>query len=217
MVLNFSFLPLQAPERSIVCKLHLKYAPFLQLGSHLRRLEEPPPSPSPTPFPSKAGRRGRAATKKGAGNDPASPQYPWAPGAPILQLKGLTSSGVEGPNPLVDPNHSTLASREASGPPLSLLLSAYNKPPRTGNSLAYKVPVLLLKFLIIMRPSLEGASLTSWLQPSPPLSGSHVNVAFLWCVTGLLEFEGCHCSSLRSSFSWAEQPTFPPGPISTRF
>ena len=57
MVLNFSFLPLQAPERSIVCKLHLKYAPLLQLGIHLRLSEEKKKtfgrtSPIPTPFPS---------------------------------------------------------------------------------------------------------------------------------------------------------------------
>lgn len=44
MVLNFSFLPLQALERSIVCKLYLKYSPSLQLGSQLRKTEEPPPT-----------------------------------------------------------------------------------------------------------------------------------------------------------------------------
>lgn len=38
MVLNFSFLPLQALERSIVYKLYLKYSPLLQLGSHLKAL-----------------------------------------------------------------------------------------------------------------------------------------------------------------------------------
>lgn len=44
MVLNFSFLPLQALERSIVYKLYLKYSPLLQLGSHLRHSEEPTPT-----------------------------------------------------------------------------------------------------------------------------------------------------------------------------
>lgn len=56
MVLNFSFLPLQAPESSIVCKLHLKYEPLLQLWNHLR-LEEAasPPSHYPAEL---VGRRG---------------------------------------------------------------------------------------------------------------------------------------------------------------
>jgi hypothetical protein len=56
MVLNFSFLPLQALESSIVCKLHLKYAPLLQLWNHLRLEEAPPPS---FPYPAElAWRRG---------------------------------------------------------------------------------------------------------------------------------------------------------------
>lgn len=58
MVLNFSFLPLQALESSIVCKLHLKYAPLLQLWNHLRLEEAPPLS---LPYPAEL-TRGRGAT-----------------------------------------------------------------------------------------------------------------------------------------------------------
>lgn len=65
MVLRFSFLPLRAPERSIVCKLHLKHAPLLGLGSHLGRAEEPPsllPASLP-PGPAEAGGGRGAATR----------------------------------------------------------------------------------------------------------------------------------------------------------
>lgn len=100
-VLNFSFLPLQALERSIVCKLHLKYAPLLQLGSHSGCMEEPPPLLPPTPpsrpFQSKAGRRGRSSHPEGSWERPCPHHTP--PGAP----KRLASSGVEGPDVLVDP------------------------------------------------------------------------------------------------------------------
>lgn len=106
MVLSFSFLPLQALERSIVYKLYLKYSPSLQLGSHLRHSEEatPPSVPSSLSFQNKAGRRGRAVTKKEARNGPVPPSHvPLVPGAPILQWKELASSGIVGPDRLVDP------------------------------------------------------------------------------------------------------------------
>ena len=104
MVLNFSFLPLQALERSIVCKLYLKYSPSLQLGSQLRKAEEPPPpnlGPSfPPTFRAKQGGGERAATENEAGNNPA-PTPPLVPGTPISQWKEPTSSGVEGSDQLV--------------------------------------------------------------------------------------------------------------------
>lgn len=97
---NMAVLHFHLPDRSIVCKLHLKYAPLLQLGNHSGCMEEPPPLPPPTPpsrpFQSKAGRRGRSSHPEGSWERPCPHHTP--PGAP----KRLASSGVEGPDVLVD-------------------------------------------------------------------------------------------------------------------
>lgn len=91
LVLNFSFLPFQAPESSIVCKLHLKYHTAAPAGEPLktgRRKSLPPSSSRPhlLPVPS------RTAQGRGGGEG-ATTQRPGS----ISQLTRLTGAWVEGP------------------------------------------------------------------------------------------------------------------------
>jgi hypothetical protein len=99
-VLNFSFLPLQALERAIVCKLHLKNAPLLQLRSHSRRAEEhlpppplaPPAPPRPAPSP---------ASTAGMGEGKRKATLPLVPlGGAHFPAEKSHSGGGEGPNPV---------------------------------------------------------------------------------------------------------------------